>query len=429
MKKVLELEVRNLKGIEHLHLKVGNVVVIEGENGAGKSSVLDALRTVFEGGQDPGLIRRGAKKAEVRMLLSDGVTIRKSITSKASDLTISDPNGGVVRSPKAYVEQLASGFAFDPLALMVAKPKDRAAFLLDAMPISFTAAEVREAAGYKVHSESVDLEGLMAIHQAIYEERTQQNRLERDAAGTVSELRKTLSEDPNAGATDWSQVEADAQTRLQELQEAFEAEEARQHQECEDKVERERQEAEAEIARVRERLQQRITSIREASEKERSATRTEYEGVKTPLIQHASEARMKAEQAVKDATIREHIERTQQKADQCARRSQELTEALANLQALRDSRLEQLPLPGVVAREGEIYVDDVPFAHLNTAKQIELVYSLAQLKTGELPLMIVDGAERLDAETYQGFLEAAKSSGMQVIVARVGDGPLAVSAG
>lgn len=428
MKTVLELEIRNLKGIEHLHLKVGNVVVIEGENGAGKSSVLDALRTVFEGGQDPGLIRRGAKKAEVRMLLSDGVTIRKSITPKASDLTISDPNGGVVRSPKAYVEQLASGFAFDPLSLMVAKPKDRAAFLLDAMPISFTAAEVREAAGYKVHSESVDLEGLMAIHQAIYEERTQQNRLERDAAGTVSELRKTLSEDQADGATDWTKVEADAQTKLQELQKAFEAEEARQHRECEDKVERERQEAEAEIARVRERLQQRITSIREASEKERSATRTEYEGVKTPLIQ-ASEARMKAEQAVKDATIREHIERTQQKAEQCARRSQELTEALASLQALRDSRLEQLPLPGVVAREGEIYVDDVPFAHLNTAKQIELVYSLAQLKTGELPLMIVDGAERLDAETYQGFLEAAKSSGMQVIVARVGDGPLAVSAG
>lgn len=190
--------ITNIKGIASLKLEAGAVTVIAGENGVGKTSVLDAVSTVFDGGHCPDLIRHGADKAEVILTLDDGVTIRKAITAKNSDLEVKTEDGGVATAN--YVKRLAESFAFDPFGLLEAKPKERAAWLLKNGNITFSADEVNAAVGVPVVRQSIDLERLESIRQGKYSERTEVNRRLRDLQGAISEQKAML---PPAMETDW----------------------------------------------------------------------------------------------------------------------------------------------------------------------------------------------------------------------------------
>ena len=88
--------------------------------------------------------------------------------------------------------------------------------------------------------------------------------------------------------------------------------------------------------------------------------------------------------------------------------------------------MQRLPIPGAEVRDGEIYVNDVPFDRINRAQQVQFALNLARLRAGELGLVLVDGLECLDAETYPAFEAAAATTGLQFLVNRVTSGPLKV---
>jgi hypothetical protein len=167
-----------------------------------------AIKCVFEGGHTPDLIRTGAKRAEVAMVLDTGTTIRRVITEKSSKLEVSTTDGAPVpEGPQHFVESLASGFAFDPLAFVEAKPKERLAYLQRALNLLFGPDEVRAAAGLTVPA-PVDLDGLDRIREAIYKDRTKENTLTKQARATVERLSAALAEDD---AVDWKKEAAELQ--------------------------------------------------------------------------------------------------------------------------------------------------------------------------------------------------------------------------
>ncbi len=166
--RVENIKITDIKAIANLEFKAGTVTVISGPNGVGKSSVLHSLATLFDGGHDPDLIRRGAKKGEVVIGLSDGVTIKKSITLKGSIVKVTTENGGLVKSPQTYVKSLTHGMAFDPVAFVDATPKQRLGFLLDAMPITFTAEQLQETLG-GMPMRAFDLDEFNALLEALAE--------------------------------------------------------------------------------------------------------------------------------------------------------------------------------------------------------------------------------------------------------------------
>ena len=126
MTQISEVEIKNIKGIESLSFKAGAVTILSGSNGAGKSSVIDAVGAIFDGGHDPSLLRNGTDQGEVKITLDDGSTIRKRVTPTKSDLEVRNPQGGIVKRPAEHVKALAQSFAFDPIGLVSAPKKDRA---------------------------------------------------------------------------------------------------------------------------------------------------------------------------------------------------------------------------------------------------------------------------------------------------------------
>src|SRR5438270_7793157 len=74
--KLEKVQIESIGGIEYLEFPTSAALIeVTGDNGVGKSSVLNAIRCVVEGGHDPALLRLGAKKGVVRLLLDDGTTI------------------------------------------------------------------------------------------------------------------------------------------------------------------------------------------------------------------------------------------------------------------------------------------------------------------------------------------------------------------
>lgn len=112
----------------------------------------------------------------VSILLSNGTSITKRITAKRSELTVCTADGSLVPKPATFVQQLASGFAFDPLAFLEADKKKRAQYLLEAMPITFQPEEVAASGGG--HPASVlNIETFEQYRAGVYERRRQANVL------------------------------------------------------------------------------------------------------------------------------------------------------------------------------------------------------------------------------------------------------------
>lgn len=422
-RRLQSVQIKNVKGISSLTLQAGAVTVIAGENGAGKSSVIDAIDCVFTGGHDPALIRHGADKAEVLLTLDDGVTIRKRITPKDSTLEVRTEDGGIVKAPANYVKRLADSFAFDPIGLLEAKPKERAAWLLRHGGITFSADEVNAAVGVPVVRQSIDLERLEAIRAGKYIERTDVNRRLRDLQGAISEQKAML---PPAMEKDWAAEQERIETDISIVRHQVQAAKDDLSKAVDNEKQQKRAAAQAEIDAIKDRLSRELAEI---DTKARAVEAEETAPLNQAIIDLSAElagARAKADEQKRAAGVKAVIERNQIQYQEQLALEGSLNRTLKALDQLKLSKLAEIPIPDLDIKDGEILIAGVPFDHLNTQAQMYAVIRAAKLALGELPLMVIDRAESLDEERFAELSEAVAEAGLQMIAARVTEGPLKV---
>lgn len=444
-----KVSISNIKGIEWIEFEVGGLTIIRGPNGVGKSSILDAMRTVIEGGHDPALIRQGEKKGEVVFTLSDGTTITKTITPRGQTTVVKTSDGQVVPAPMTFVNALASGFAFDPLAFVFAPHKERADYLTKVAPIAITAdnvvsavenrryvAEVAKVLAAKVY----DIPALNAVRKRVYDDRSGTNKTIRTLEGTIDTLRKTLP-------ANWK-PEGNAEMVISEAQTALDAAKGTLLDICHrrdvavveaDRVkDRELADADAAEAAEIDAIRQKYTAIR----KQYAATFQEYrDTVYHSLDSEIEEAEARQREAQEKYTVAvEQARHFQKQAETAAALSQyrkDLNEAnneaemysevIKAIDAAKENALRKSPIPGMSVVDGEVmYKPDhleepIPFDNLNRQMQYKLSLQVAAQGAGNLGLMVVDNTEAMDSENWLEFKQACVESGFQVLAARVDD--------
>lgn len=455
---IKSIQLENFCGFDHYKAECGAVTVIEGQNGEGKTSLLDAVRTVFEGGSDPAMIRRGKEEAIVTLTLSNGYTAIKKLRPKGFDLEVRNPDGGAIKAPKAWISQLAPAISFDPLRFLAEKPEDRAAFLLKTLPINFTAEEVNAAARESIIGEQCSLARLNEIRELKYSERKSKNVSKRDLEGMIQVLRKAL---PDDDSMDWiaerekigsaiSELKGEIRSKAAEIEaeskdvrrthenhasdsravieKDYEAQKSDLMRQLE-RIEGDRKVAiasiETEFARAMEQLSK--ITIETLSEQT-----SDLEARKSKLDGEYVEARTRAEGQTKAAGQKEAIAKQKKVLDGYILDEMRLTGIIEALDRLKNLKLKQLDVEGfdlvMDGRKPVITINQVPIDRLNRQQQIYLAMQFVQHAHGTMPLMICECAE-LDESHREDIASVCRDSGIQLIITSLKDkAPLRVLA-
>lgn len=446
--KVTSISIENVMGVERLAFAPGVLTLVEGRNGAGKTSILEAVRSALRGGHDPSLLRAGAERGSVRLVLEDGTEITKTIGKDASPLKVSLPGAGRVSKGQALVDSLVDSLGVDPMALLNCPPAKRAEYLADIMALDVPEVALREAAGRpvavgKLPAGASGLDRLEAVRKALYDERTGINRTAKDKRATAAQLRETLPPE-GAGVPDvaglreqWTAVSdglaAVGKATVAKTREAEEAIRENAQGEIdavrEDAAERIRaieREREAAVARIKERASNQAAEARSVASDEIRAAEEKARPELDRLTAEIATAEAAEKEHARAEKTREILAAAERDADKAEVDSRALTEALERIDALKASLLEKLPIKGLEIRDGAVFVDGLPFERVNSARQIEIAFQVAKLRAGKVGLIVADGLERFDEETYRTFEAAAASAGLQFVVGRVGSGELSV---
>lgn len=447
--KVAAIKVKNILGITEAEIKPGNVTLIEGANGVGKSSILEAFRAVLEGGHDATLLRQGEERGEIVLVLDDGQEIAKEITAEKSTLTVRHPEFGKLARPRTVIDKICDAFALNPVEFLTAKRDARLQLLLAAIPMKVSRmdlAEILPLCSVRVDCDQHALQVLGQIQKDLYDQRTGVNRSVKDKKSTIAELQKALPAE--AGDGDWQVVLRDAkaawsnyvneadgkarrinqqmQTAHQQARDAASAEIQALQMERDNKLEQIRAEYQQKMDSRRDQLARDIERFTGAASVSHEMLAEERRPKEQELTKAVAEAEAALQTFSRAQAARDHIQTMSSGLADLETEANSLSAALTELDTIKSDLLDRLPIKGVELHDGEIFVDGIPFDRLNESRRVRLAIDVAMLRAGGLPLICVDGIEALDRKSIQALEDVAIEKNVQLVLARVTDGALDV---
>lgn len=419
--KISHIRINSILGIDELEFSPMGFTQISGPNGTGKTSVLEAIKSVLVSGHDATLLRKGADKGEVVLVLDDGMELSKSVSATGSTTTVRR-DGKKLTRPGEAIKALTDSLSVNPVDFLLAPKKDRVKALLEAMPLEADTAHLAEIAGFPVKAQPGlhALHVISMVHQQVYDERTGTNRAVKEKQSTINQLEAAVPPAP-AGVEG---SEADLQGAISVATDNRDSTLGKIAR----KLDGLRTDTQSKIDTIRATAQVNIDVLKaDLAEQEAKATAARQNAT----TKHAEAVNPLAQQLAIIRNDREASGRRQQTLDTIANLSTELTaltaDAAAQSQALeaieeyKSQLLSSLPIPGLEVVDGEILSNGIPFDRLNTAAQVNVAVEIAKLRAADLGVICCDGLELLDSASLEAFKNAALASGLQLFVTRVGD--------
>ena len=458
--KIETIAIENIGCLEHAIIEMGNsLTVVEGRNGVGKSTILNALRIFLETGSDPSLLRQGAIKGTVQVSISDGCQLLATITPDKTTRVVKHPKYGKLSNVREYIESIIHKVSFDPAAFLTANPADRVKIFLMALPkkltkdqLSFLPEATLEGVDLSLHALEVIGNDKGGLYGKLYMERREINRIAKDKEGSIAELERNRPEKPAEG--NWQAALDSVNNRIETLQletqedinqqeatlamvvaqynlEAAEAIGKFKLQAATTKAEIEREyqakltaleNNSAAMIATREQLRDGLIAKSTAS---RDAGLAELEGSYQPkletLIGERGRCQAMVEQETKFKTTDENIGTLEREKEAIEASADLLTGQLQRLEELKTELLSSIPIPGLEISEGQLMVDGLPYDRVNDSRKNRIAVDIMCLYHGELGLMVLDRAEIFDSENWLDFKDACKAKGVQILAARVTD--------
>lgn len=436
--KIQQLRIENILGIKHLELTPGGTLTeISGENGLGKTSVLEAIKAATQGGHDATLLRKGADKGEIVLVMDNGVELRKTVTEKRSTLDLVK-DGQKITKAADTIKGLTDILSVNPVDFLTAPKKERVRVLLEAMPIHADPERLTQITGIPVTTEG-HYHGLALIdmlHKQIYDDRTGTNRAIKEKEGTINQMELAMPDAPGGIEGD----EDDIRAKLDQHKAGYLAELQRiegkltgiRNASAERKAAL-RADAQAKIDAIKAELETAIeketaelAKIEGMAQRQRDKTTEDHRAATEPLVQAISAIAANRDAAAKRKVAIENIERMREDLEGLSDDANRQTQALQGLEKYKSELLDSLPIPGLEVRDGEVLRDGIPFDRLNTAQQVEIAIEIAKLRAGDLAICCVDRFECLSPTTLEAFIERAKQSNLQLFVTRVEAGDMTI---
>ena len=472
--KVTNVSIANFRGVQHLTLAPGVITVIKGPNGIGKTSILDAVRSVARGG-DEGDIRDGAGERRVELTLEDGTSIvRSQKVGKKPELTVSLPIVGNISKGQAFVDSLFDDVGVDPWDVILCKASERADFLKDVLAVDLPSADavaavpdiagiampkLREVLALKLNDKMSGTEKLETLHGVLYDMRTEQNAVAKSKKASVAENRKNLKADTGMPEAPLSELRgeleqldgqvnrevamanaalAEAKGRAQNARsaaqtaayEARKAEDTAINTDIDAKIKALEAERTTRLSVVNDHWRaagqkasdECSTLETAAAEAHVAATEKIHASVaerRQTLVEQIARMEEVERGAIESAAFRSIIDADEKAGLAAEQRAKALSAALEKLDEKKHAILDAIPVKGLEIKKKLVYIDGHPFEKANTARQIEVAVEVAALRAGKSGLIVTDHGEALDSESFALLEEIARAKGLQVVVAVV----------
>jgi len=462
--KITRLKIENIKGIGSpgIEFKPRTLTLIRGDNGTGKSSIKDAVLSIFEGGCDcswlHGWPKKPTKKGSIEMDIADDagavvariiktIMLKKDGSGVSASLEIIDTNGVPIPAPMTFVEKLGQSWAIDPSAILkidaftAAGRKALMERLLAIMPVEFGPGELAEAVtgilipGFNPAAK-LTLVDLDKTRRYVEELRRKAGIEHRDAEGAFFSLKKSLPTEAEMGE-DWAQRESELRADESALQSRIRSEREGIQKEAQAERNRIRDQATEDEREARETLQRTLQIVSSATlsamSHVASSEQAAYDQVAADtnpdLNQISSElaiAREKTQQQERAKGAADTVAKMQERMVQKSQVYDRLTVSLQKLDAAKKSKLENLPVEGLDFEGDRTLINGVEWPHVNTARRYETCMQISALLSGDLPFQVWDDVEHFTPENRQALIDAAVAGGFQVIAAIAEEGELRV---
>lgn len=403
--KIIKLQSENVKKLSAVEITPdGNVIVIGGKNGAGKSSVLDSIMYALGGKgvacEKP--VRTGQKKAKITLTMDDIIVTRTFTDEGGGTITVSNLEGtSKFSSPQSMLDAIVGRLSFDPLAFSLAKPVEQVKMLRELTGVDFTA--------------------LDAKRKAVYDERT---IIGRDIKTYTALMDSTPRFD---GVPEEETSSAECMAKLNAVHETNASNERKRVAIV--FTESQIAENDEKIKDTKDRifdLQQRLDFF--LAQKKQMEEGLAVAKAEVETLEDLSLAEVEAEIGQIDqvnAKVRQN-----KKRDELSAKVKKLTEqqdrSTARIEAIDDEKQEQLqqakfPIVGLGFSESGVTYNSMPFSQCSSGEQLRVSLAMGMAMNPKLKVLLVRDASLLDADNWKTINDMAAENGYQLWMEKVSD--------
>ena len=195
-KKIVRLEIKNYLGISSIELNPSKINIIDGGNGKGKTSILDAISKGISNATKarPKLVKDQEEEATILIDFSDGTEVFKRIKPDGKIISKVSKGGATIPKPETYLNSLVGGFNFNPVDFISKTDKEQTEILLNLVEHKITNKDCLQWFNEvpDVNLDQHSLLSLQAILDWFYDKRANANKLVKLTENQITASFETL---------------------------------------------------------------------------------------------------------------------------------------------------------------------------------------------------------------------------------------------
>jgi len=436
--KISLLKTKYCLGTKELDLNPGQITIIEGEEGKGKTSILESIQRFFYPNTERSVfVNSEGERAEIYLDLDDGTTMKKYINKENKVTTTSiEKDGMSPKSPETFIKSLVSERQLNPISLVHMNDKELTALILSLIPIKVTEDDLKEwllEVPAFVDCTKHGLQVCKDVEQAYFAKRTDLNRKVKDLTSEVKSLKEKLPEEYNVD--EWREVS---------LQEKYEA--ISKANIINDNINRAKvvlDKSESDINKVKEitaieigNLQKQIKELQDKQQiqideiKFKTTAAKEYiEKIKIIDIAPLEVAHKEAEEMKSYIRTADDLKAKEAELLNKESESEGLTKKIEYMRTKPQMLLAkaEMPIEGItVDGQGNVLINDRPIISLSGGERIKFVMAIVRATAGPLKIILIDGFEKLSSKGQKEFIDECSGDDFQYIITKVTDGDLKI---
>ena len=460
-----KIKIKNLFGIAEQELD-GRSIEMTGTNGAGKTSVIDAIKYgLTNNSEREYIIKKGENEGEIIIETDTGLYInRKKRTQQADYKSVKD-GGKEVASPEGFLKQIFTPLQLNPVEFTQMSKQEQNRTILDLIKFDWDLnwiikqfGELPNGINYEQNILQV-LNDIQSEKGEYFQHRQDINRDIRNKTAFIEDIAKTIPDHYNADM--WEHYDAGAKYReLEEIRtrnntisraktfresgdgkrRGIEAEKEIALASLDKTVSAERETILTDIEKLKANIQAlevTLNGLPEKLEDKKAVIMSEYKTKISKLESDLGVADKYADMEVTDCTkleaeIKEaedmikHLNeyklmvKIQEETEELTKESDELTRKIELARNLPGEILKTatIPIEGFTVENGIPLINGLPVSNLSEGEQLNLCVDIALSKPNALQIILIDGAEKLSDENRQKLYEKCKEKGLQFIATR-----------